>query len=284
MWEESSDRGSEKFLAPCEKWERLSRYIMISLTAPFSVSCRPQPSFLPLCSSGAIFFHLAPPSTFSFPLSVNFKPHSLHPSPPTPLSRSNTRYPPFQTHQFSNEPFSVFHSPCLRVVREWECACHPPTCDRAIACFQSSADRFPINPAPSPTSSNTSSTIPFLLSVFFKPHRLHPPPATPLSYSTDVSLQFQTDETRVRLFRSLFPQKPHASCVLAYPPSRFSPSCLCLSLSACFPCLLVNTPTTVKRSPTRRPSSAWITLPSPLPFTFPPDRTKPSCRTERSLC
>ena len=29
VWEESSDRGSEKFLAPCEKWERLSRYIMI---------------------------------------------------------------------------------------------------------------------------------------------------------------------------------------------------------------------------------------------------------------
>ena len=29
VWEESSDRGSEKFLALCEKWERLSRYIMI---------------------------------------------------------------------------------------------------------------------------------------------------------------------------------------------------------------------------------------------------------------
>ena len=29
VWEESSDRGSEKFLVPCEKWERLSRYIMM---------------------------------------------------------------------------------------------------------------------------------------------------------------------------------------------------------------------------------------------------------------
>ena len=115
---------------------QLPSFPPVSLTAPFSASCRPRPSFLPLCSSGAIFFHLAPPSTFSFPLSINFKPHSLHPSPPTPPSHSNTRYPPFQTHQFSNEPFSVFRSLCL--LKPHVCVLSTPSFPFSLSCLYSS--------------------------------------------------------------------------------------------------------------------------------------------------
>ena len=61
-------------------------------------------------------FEMVCPSPFFFLLSLNFKPHSLHPSPPSPPSRCNSRLPPFSTRQFvmvDNDPLSLFRSSCL---------------------------------------------------------------------------------------------------------------------------------------------------------------------------
>ena len=108
---------------------RFSRCTLTILPSATSVS----PSFFIWCH---IFFHLTCPSTFWFPFSVNFKPHSLHLSPPTPLSRSNTRYPPFQTHQFSNEPLSVFRSLCL-LKPHASCILFTPSFPFSLSCLYS---------------------------------------------------------------------------------------------------------------------------------------------------
>ena len=181
---------------------QLPSYPTGSLTASFSACCCLRPSFLSLSSTGTTslftllvlhlsffcllsisnhtvstrllrcnthfppfqthLFEMVCPSPFFFLLSVNFKPHSLHPSPPSPPSHCNTCFTPFPTCQFvmvDNNLLSLFCSSCL-LKPHASCVPSTPSFPYSLSCLYSSSSACsPSLPVNAPRTLKQSPTL-----------------------------------------------------------------------------------------------------------------------------